>query len=58
LSRRGQGFFELPGHSLHGLYVEYSRTRSILPLLKWVQIECSGVNSSDTGYFREFSWEA
>jgi hypothetical protein len=24
----------------------------------WVQIECSGVNSSDTGYFREFSWEA
>jgi hypothetical protein len=23
-----------------------------------VQIECSGVNSSDTGYFREFSWEA
>jgi hypothetical protein len=26
--------------------------------LRWVQIECSGVNSSDTGYFREFSWEA
>jgi hypothetical protein len=26
--------------------------------LERVQIECSGVNSSDTGYFREFSWEA
>jgi hypothetical protein len=40
-----------------------SDAQSVIPKTQWrlrnrVQIECSGVNSSDTGYFREFSWEA
>jgi hypothetical protein len=36
---------------------EVRRSRDGTILIR-VQIECSGVNSSDTGYFREFSWEA